>query len=449
MAEKNILSKPFLKNFSSNERDIFYVETKGRQEANNFLPREGKNSADLDVYRKISQTEYQELSNKGEQDLKIITNTGEDIFLAKNAAIVDGKVTPTKLAPERVLREPNQLLSSSLQASQQSVSDNKLNNNSNISPNKAPQNTPPSSTPINSRTSQPDINFGLSSILIYPINMSPQQDRMEFTIGQYTNRGINDVNSPNILALGEPSITQVKEKPSVFLPVTKISDTNTVNWQEDGLNEIQKGFANLSLEAMKPGGNGVINQGEKLLEMLTDTPFGNLARLWAAGQAVGVGNLLTKATGAILNPNLELLFNGPVLRQFGFGFDLLSKNENEAKTVKEIIKFFKQNMAVRDNIGINEGITGSNSKNLFLNSPYLFGIRYLAGLDSAKTHRSIGRIKWCALQACNVDYTPMGSYMTFNDGDNTMFMYRINLQFKEVIPIYYSDYTQDDHPIGY
>jgi hypothetical protein len=448
MAEKNILSKPFLKNFASNERDIFYVETKGRQEANNFLPKEGKTSADLDVYRKISQAEYQELRDKGEQDLKIITNTGEDIFLAKNAAIVDGKVTPTKLAPERVLRDPNQILSPSLQASQQSVSDNKLNNNSNIAPNKAPQNTPPPSTPINVRTSQLDINFGSSSILIYPNNMSPQQDRMEFTIGQYINRGINDVNSPNILALGEPSITKVQDKPSVFLPVTKINDTNTVNWQEDGLNEIQKGFANLSLEAMRPGGTGIINQGEELLGMLKDTPFGNLARLWAAGQAIGVGNLLTKATGAILNPNMELLFNGPVLRQFGFGFDLLSKNKNEAEQVKKIIKFFKENMAVRDNIAINEGITGSNSKNLFLNSPYLFGIRYLAGSDSAKTHRSIGKIKWCALQACNVDYTPMGSYMTFNDQDNTMFMYRINLQFKEVTPIYSSDYTED-HPIGY
>jgi hypothetical protein len=41
----------------------------------------------------------------------------------------------------------------------------------------------------------------------------------------------------------------------------------------------------------------------------------------------------------------------------------------------------------------------------------------------------------------------MGTYMTFNDTEKTMFMYRINLQFKELTPVYSSDY--DDHPIGY
>jgi hypothetical protein len=56
----------------------------------------------------------------------------------------------------------------------------------------------------------------------------------------------------------------------------------------------------------------------------------------------------------------------------------------------------------------------------------------------------------CALQSCTVDYTPMGTYMTFNDPEKTfpMFMYRITLQFKELTPIYSSDYS-DSHDIGF
>lgn len=453
MAEKNIISKPFAitrREGSTALKDIFYVETRGKQSGNTFLPPDGKSSADLDVYRQITLDEYNGVLVQGGENqnlLKVLPSTNpnetREIFLIKDATIQNNQVIPTALAPERIQRNanlPEFLLSPSIQSSEQSIKDSGLTNNANISPNKATQNET-TSTPINVPISQADVNLGSSSIKTYPINMKDDQDRIEFTVLEYSNRSLT---SPDILTVGKPGFKKVEGSPTIYLPITKISDTNTVNWSEDGLNELQKGLADLSFKAMVPGGEP-IDQGKELMGMTSDEGFGSLVRLSLAGQAVGLNNLLTRATGALLNPNLELLFQGPLLRQFGFGFDLLAKSKNEADRIKEIIKFFKQNMAVRDDVtGFQSTVPGSSSKNLFLNSPYVFKIRYISG---STEHRSIGRVKECALQSCTTDYTPMGTYMTFNDTEKTMFMYRINLQFKELTPVYSSDY--DDHPIGY
>jgi hypothetical protein len=314
----------------------------------------------------------------------------------------------------------------------------------------------------------------LGTIIVYPNNMSSGQDRMEFSVWKYAAR---DITSNTVLQIGPSTLnsaantgseaditknfTKVEGRPYVYLPITKISDSNSVDFQDDKLNEIQRMLANTSLGLM--GGETkealesslTSSQADAYGKLLTSSAFGNLIRAYLAGNAVQANNLLTRATGAIFNPNLELLFNGPQLRQFSFAFDLFSKNFPEAKKVKDIIYFFKSNQAVRDNIGAVEGETGTG---VFLNSPYVFKIRYIKGTGdssasavlaaNAKEHQSIGKIKMCALQNCTVDYTPMGSYMTFNDEEATMVMYRITLQFKELTPIYASDY-QSDHPIGF
>ena len=57
-------------------------------------------------------------------------------------------------------------------------------------------------------------------------------------------------------------------------------------------------------------------------------------------------------------------------------------------------------------------------------------------------HPSINRINTCALLAAAVDYTPDGSYMTYDDPRRTMTSYGITLQFNELDPIYEDDYDE-------
>jgi hypothetical protein len=87
---------------------------------------------------------------------------------------------------------------------------------------------------------------------------------------------------------------------------------------------------------------------------------------------------------------------------------------------------------------------------LFLAEPRTFKIRYVNG-DSAggeDNHQGLNRIKRCALQACNVEYTPAGTYSRFNDTAGTMTQYKIGLQFQEIQPIYSEDYD-DANSIGF
>ena len=64
---------------------------------------------------------------------------------------------------------------------------------------------------------------------------------------------------------------------------------------------------------------------------LISGPFKQAILASLAGEAVGVQGLLSRATGTVLNPNLELLFQGPQLRPFTFQFRLSPRKATEAQ----------------------------------------------------------------------------------------------------------------------
>ena len=166
--------------------------------------------------------------------------------------------------------------------------------------------------------------------------------------------------------------------------------------------------------------------------------------VYLAQQAVGAQGLLSRATGAILNPNLEMLFGGPKLRSFGFTFRLSPRDASEASQVRQIIRFFKQGMSVK-----------TSSSNVFLKAPNVFDIQYQTyNTDGTLIeHPSINFIKTCALTSCDVQYTPDGTYMTYEDPYRTLTSYQLTLNFGELDPIFDDDYTDldddDDTVIGY
>ena len=155
-----------------------------------------------------------------------------------------------------------------------------------------------------------------------------------------------------------------------------------------------------------------------------------------AGAATGTGSqLLTRTTGAIINPNLELLFNGPSLRTFSFQFKMNARDADESKEIVKILRFFKQGSAPQ-----------KSASHLFLKSPHTFLIQYLHRGEGENPF--MGTVKECALQSVAVNYTPEGTYATFPDG--AMTSYELTLGFSELEPIYNSDYPDDnDASIGF
>jgi hypothetical protein len=280
--------------------------------------------------------------------------------------------------------------------------------------------------------------------LRYPLGInSNDQDRIKFSVKQIIGRtGIN-ISADAKFNLGTRDLS--KPLGTVVLPIQpSISDSNGVDWGGANLDPITAYAAALSLDIAASGGNiaGEVSRAlnsaaeefKKGFGGPNDKGYKKALQVFFAQQAVGAQNLLSRTGGAILNPNLELLFNGPTLRPFNFTFRLSPRNKPEAEQVKKIINFFKKAMSVK-----------KAASEVFLKAPNVFEIEYQSG--DGKLHESLNRIKTCALLNCDVDYTPDGSYMTFDDENKTMTSYQLTLRFSELDPIYNTDYTS--HSIGY
>ena len=67
------------------------------------------------------------------------------------------------------------------------------------------------------------------------------------------------------------------------------------------------------------------------------------------------------------------------------------------------------------------------------------------------THRFLPKVKECAMVDFGVNYTPDGSYMTYDN--SSMVSYEMAMSFQEIEPVYNNDYTDldkdRDQSIGY
>ena len=227
---------------------------------------------------------------------------------------------------------------------------------------------------------------------------------------------------------------------TVVLPIQPaITDLNTVEWGSDSMNAPELIAASLALNTILGGPEAATKSITEIMDLIGGKGNKDIQTLVAtslAGAAAGTKGLLTRITGGIVNPNMELLFTGPQLRTFQLNFSLSSREPKESNNIRNIIRFFKQGMSVK-----------RSTTDLFLQSPHTFQIKYIYG-KSGEDHPWINRIKECALTACSVNYTPAGSYATFIDG--AMTSYEIGLQFSELEAIYDDDYLElSENEIGY
>lgn len=290
-----------------------------------------------------------------------------------------------------------------------------------------------------------EYNYGPTENLRYPLTRSNDlQDHIQFTMIRYGTRSLSAISADTIAntaisgPLAQPRVEKPEEKitGTVTLPIQpSISDSNGVDWGGANMNPVEAYFASMARGAMEQRGNVTDVLGDLLgkiqqnLKELSGNPdLQNALKLYLTQEAVGVQGLLSRTTGAILNPNLELLFNGPTLRPFNFTFRLSPRSKEEAANVRRIIRFFKQGMSVK-----------TSSTAVFLKAPNVFDIKYIS---EGKDHQSLNRIKRCALLGCDVDYTPDGTYMTFNDDAKTMTSYQLSLRFSELEPLYEDDYKK-------
>lgn len=231
---------------------------------------------------------------------------------------------------------------------------------------------------------------------------------------------------------------------TICLPVPgNMQDSNPVNWAGADLNALEAYGAQAAAGIMgsdngfKAAGSVVKDVGNKLKDPTTGIAI--QATTMAALQKGLTGkNLLTRSTGAIVNPNSELLFTGPSLRSFQFTYRMTPRYQREAEEVKRIIRIFKQGSSVK-----------KAANGIFLASPNVFKIspKFVQNkIENGKIvssttvdHPFLNKFKLCALNNIAVNYTPDGSYMTYANG--SMISYEVVLSFSELDPIFDDDYT--------
>ena len=264
------------------------------------------------------------------------------------------------------------------------------------------------------------------------------QDFLKFDMMKYEPKKLQEGIEEGNLALKDRNKDR-KSIGTVILPIPGgIQDQQQVSWSSDNMDAAAMALAGAALAGITEGGGGFVDSvGDsiKAISQGSDEVKKGLAAS-IAGSASGASKLLTRTTGAIMNPNMELLFNGPSLRSFNFSFLLAPRDRNEAMTVIKIIRFFKQ------------GMSPIRSKSrLFLRSPHTFRLAYKhkAGTkEKQKDHPFLNKFKECALNGFGVNYTPSGQYSTYEDG--VMTSYQVTMGFQELEPVYNDDYGNSTFP---
>jgi len=264
--------------------------------------------------------------------------------------------------------------------------------------------------------------------LRYPLGQIPDfgYDFVTFTAHEYKAGGLENLTA----SAGTERLGNALE--TVSLPMLPgREESNSVSFGSDSMNFIQQAAGNIALNTLNTfGATGAVGESLQKFATATQAEIKSLMEDPAlktaivahfAGQAAGAPGLFTRATGQVLNPNMELLFKGPNMRTFNFAFKFRPRFEDESVAVKEIIRIFKRNMAVQ-----------RSSAESFLLTPNIFSIKYIH--NNGEDHPFMNKIKPCMLSGFNVNYTPDNNYMTYQDGGMTG--YDVTMTFQEIVPIY-------------
>ena len=195
--------------------------------------------------------------------------------------------------------------------------------------------------------------------------------------------------------------------------------------QDAAREAIQTGDYNTAKELMA-GGSGIFAQSISGISG------------FLLGTELDTDTFLARTGGRVLNPNAEMLFQGPVIRDFTFSFILIARSEKEGKEIRKIIRFLKLGMAPKF------------QNNTFIANPDVFLLEYKNGLRENDVLKTVNRFNpgGLALTTMNVDYAPNGYWSAYEDSQPVAV--KMDLNFTELRPLYQGDQlgTPDDS-VGY
>ncbi len=312
-----------------------------------------------------------------------------------------------------------------------------------------------------------------SKIFAYPLDINPTQDHMKITRYRYLRADVNlskpqRVEKKNFKRIDVKGDSTLGGSPmgTILLPMPKVVDTNGVEWGKSELNAsglLAMGSAQMADSIFSLGGlipstsqknldQRAAQQEAKKNQERGDLTTGASGGVFQAGvnqTNVTIASLLTgqeldqdtflaRTGGHVLNPNAEMLFQGPVIRNFNFSFLMIARSEKEGKEIRSLIRFLKVGMAPKFR------------NTTFLANPDVFSLEYKNGTGEDDILKTVNRFSpgGLALTNMSVDYSPNGYWSAYRDSQPVAV--KMDLSFSELRPIYEGDQEDtDEDSVGY
>lgn len=269
------------------------------------------------------------------------------------------------------------------------------------------------------------------NVPVYPSTTVPRGSN---TITSQYGEVLNDFSKVDVLRFGDTNVGDASTNRGFYLPRRTRRITQSIALYMPGTQLIYGGkniYEEVSLSAL----------GGQLLSGVASTAAGVIYGLAAASRGASLGDALNagatagsragniidgagnvagrtlQLAGAPINPQVEVLFSTTALRDFQFEFLMIPRNEQEAQTIREIVKTFRFHAAPE--------VVGGG---FFFVPPAEFDLTfYHRGVENT----NIPRINTCVLIESEVDYAPgLGIWQTYRDG--SPFATRLRLVFREL-----------------
>lgn len=226
--------------------------------------------------------------------------------------------------------------------------------------------------------------------------------------------------------------------PPVMLPIP-----------QDVANEIQqtwqgKQFTAVGRAAVSAAAAGKFSSAKEVLKNVKGNLVGlqqsltslALNTLPGVGGNISFNDLAGTTRGVVINPNAELLYDSPQMREVGMVFKMVASNSEESKQIRSICKTFRMNASPQYG-GMDENdpeewqktrkqflaMSGGKPEDAnnaewgdmhnFIRVPNLCKFTFMKGHN---VHPWLVQFKPCAISNVEVSYTPDGTYATHPDG---------------------------------
>ena len=307
-----------------------------------------------------------------------------------------------------------------------------------------------------------------SQLYAYPFDIDLEQDHLKITRYEYLRSSINASKPPSLEGINEDgkaaqfsNVSGVREveggsvlgalKGSVILPMPKVTDVNAADWGKSELNA--QGMAAAGLASKLIGQPGETpdererrlqafedlrsqrggEEGGSVRRKTTGAIYNQIVAKTAGlllGTDLNADTVLARQGGTVLNPNAEMLFQGPALRDFTFKYRMIARSQKEGEMIRNIIRFLKLGMAPKFR------------SSTYLKSPDVFSLQYKRGRGAPNNDGILDTVNrfspgGLALTSINTDYAPNSYWSAYQDSQPVEIT--MDLNFVELRPIYYND----------